>query len=248
MTPVSYYLLPLSDGTISAGVSYSDHVPDGAAPCTKDQYTNSANYAVENGVIVDRVVPEIPLSATASDKLTEGKAYVNSEFLVYGEAVPTAWIDYLKALREISDGTDTASTTLPLSPTEQAAQTLTPAQQVQKALLALGVLLEEKQELGIYFTPTGTTIPLLFSTSAHAQDQYNGANTFAKENPDTPQNFITDSGAPVVLTADDVIKLTNGVAGYINDTNATYATLVKKVTTDYTTDITVGWPDNKLPS
>ena len=187
------------------------------------------------------------LATQASATLSAQKAYVSNEFLVFGLAVPEEWATYLKTLRAIADGTDTTSTALPVSPLNTAPVALTPAQKTAAALEALGEYLMEQQTKGFFFTPTGTEVAILFSTSSHAQSQYVGANSLARDNPTTSQNFITDSGAPIVLTADDVITLTNGVASYINDTNATYASLVAKVNADYTTDITVGWPDNKLP-
>ena len=191
--------------------------------------------------------PPVALSVQAAAMLAAQKTYVSNEFLVYGMSVPTTWTTYLMALRAISDGTDTTSTTLPVSPLDATPVVLTPAQKTAAALEALGEYLMEQQAKGFFFTPTGTEVAILFSTSSHAQSQYVGANSLARDNPTTSQNFITDSGTPIVLTAADVIKLTNGVASYINDTNATYASLVSKVSADYTTDITVGWPDNKLP-
>lgn len=240
---MKYYLMTLN-GTTVPGLAVSDVLPEGAVECTEDQYQAPLSWAIVNGSLTAVTPPAIPLADQASMKLVSQKTYIMEEYLVYGLAVPDDWATYMQALKAIASGTDTTSTTLPLSPTEQATQELTPAQKVKKALLALGAMLEEKQALGIYYTPAGGTMPILFSTSAHAQDQYNGANTLAKENPTQTQNFITEAGAPVTLSASDVIAVTNKAANYINQTNAVYSALFAKVEADPATDITVGWPAN----
>ena len=260
--PNRYYMMPdtthLVNGNptivwidVMAYTNKPDWLPPASALTALTEAEWNSRDTMHN-VIVDGQTTSVgssalPFAIQATFALNSGKKYVNDEYLVYGETVPDAWTTYLKALRAISDGTDTTSTTLPTSPLDAAPVVLTPAQKTAAALEALGEYLMEQQAKGFFFTPTGTEVAILFSTSSRAQSQYVGANSLARDNPDTPQNFITNSGAPIVLTAADVIKLTNGVASYINATNATYAALVEKVSADYTTDITVGWPDNKLP-
>ena len=246
--PCAWYDMLIHSST--PGLSAADRL----FPLTREQWhdkgghTHSQLMYVDNGALVaytPAVTPQT-LAQQATTVLATQKTYVTNTYLVYGETVPDAWTTYLKALRAISDGTDTTSTVLPTSPLDAAPVVLTEPQKTALALQALGAYLLEEQSKGFFFTPTGTDVAILFSTSSHAQSQYTGANSLAVQEPNTPQNFIPTSGAPIVLSAADVIKLTNGVASYINATNAAYATLVAKVEADYTTDITQGWPDNKL--
>lgn len=57
------------------------------------------------------------LADMATSALSTGKSYTQSEYTDYGDDIPDAWKTYLKALRNIANGTDTTSTTLPTAPT-----------------------------------------------------------------------------------------------------------------------------------
>ncbi|MCG0998751.1 hypothetical protein [Acetobacter persici] len=50
------------------------------------------------------------LAANAITSLASAKAYTQSEYTDFGDAIPDAWKTYLKALRDIANGTDTAQT------------------------------------------------------------------------------------------------------------------------------------------
>lgn len=57
------------------------------------------------------------LADKAITALASAKAYTQSEYTDFGDAIPDTWKTYLKALRDIANGTDTTSTTLPTAPT-----------------------------------------------------------------------------------------------------------------------------------
>lgn len=57
------------------------------------------------------------LADKAASALSSAKSYTQSEYTDYGDDIPDSWKAYLKALRDIANGTDTASTTLPTAPT-----------------------------------------------------------------------------------------------------------------------------------
>lgn len=56
------------------------------------------------------------LSDEAYTALVAAKTYTQSEYTDFGDAIPDPWKTYLKALRDIANGTDTTSTALPAAP------------------------------------------------------------------------------------------------------------------------------------
>lgn len=92
--------------TLSADASGNPVIKDGAgnviAPAS---VTDTASYAAVQ-----------TLQSKAASELARQQAAVMRTYTVFGDATPDAWITYLKALRAISDGSDTTSTTLPSAP------------------------------------------------------------------------------------------------------------------------------------
>ena len=56
------------------------------------------------------------LADKAITALAPAKAYTQSEYTDFGDAIPDTWKTYLKKLRDIANGTDTTSTAMPIAP------------------------------------------------------------------------------------------------------------------------------------
>lgn len=207
--------------------------------------SKALGYGVRAGKLIEYTAPGIalPITTQAADALSVARDYCTHNFLLLNEATPDEWVTYIKALTAITSGTDTTSTVLPTSPLDQTAPK-TPAALIKQQLEDLGALLVTKQESGFYFTPTGATTPVLFSTSVKAQTQYGAANTLAKENPDTSQDFIELSGVPITLTGADTIALTTKVAQYVSDCYTVYTKMFDAIASGKTVDTSTGWPAN----
>ncbi|MFT8850177.1 hypothetical protein [Acetobacter orientalis] len=113
---MKYYFVKLESGIIGPGVCLSGDLPAGAIECSQEQYENSGNYTLDNGVIVAYTPPAIPLNVQAGALLKTQQSYVMQNYAIYGDDTPPEWLTYLKALRAIANGTDTTSTTLPTAP------------------------------------------------------------------------------------------------------------------------------------
>ena len=113
---MKYYFITLADGSGAPGMCYSDTLPDGAVACTQEQYENSANYMLENGVVVPFTPPAVTVAQQAVTALAAARTYVSNTYTMLNEATPDAWVTYLKALMAIANGADTTSTALPNAP------------------------------------------------------------------------------------------------------------------------------------
>lgn len=115
---MKYYFIKLENDLVAPGICMSGNIPAGAVECSQEQYNNSGNYTLENGVIVAYTAPVIPLRTQASSALSTARTYVYNNYGILNEATPDDWVIYIKALMAISKGTDTTSTTLPTQPTD----------------------------------------------------------------------------------------------------------------------------------
>ena len=111
-----YYFLPIENGRVAPGVCSSGALPATAVECTYEQYTKSAYYTVNNGVITASQPPALPLKTQAQTMLRTQQTYVMQTYTLYGDDTPPDWLSYLKTLRAIANGTDTTSTILPTPP------------------------------------------------------------------------------------------------------------------------------------
>ena len=114
---MKYYFIKLENDLVAPGICMSGNIPAGAVECSQEQYNNSGNYTLENGVIVAYTAPVIPLKTQATSALSTARTYVYNNYGILNEATPDAWVAYLKALMAIANGTDTTSTALPSAPT-----------------------------------------------------------------------------------------------------------------------------------
>ena len=60
--------------------------------------------------------PEIPLSVQAQSALSVARTEVYNNYTSLNEPTPQPWVDYMKVLIAIANGTDTTSKTLPAAP------------------------------------------------------------------------------------------------------------------------------------
>lgn len=63
--------------------------------------------------------PVIPLKDRASTALQQARKTVYNNYSIIGFPTPAAWVTYLRALMAIEDGTDTASVSLPIPPSDK---------------------------------------------------------------------------------------------------------------------------------
>lgn len=87
---------------------------EGGNPVIKD---GSGNVIAPNSVTEESdYAPVQTLQSKAQSELAMQQAAVMRTYTVFGDATPDAWVTYLKALRSISNGSDTTSTSLPSAP------------------------------------------------------------------------------------------------------------------------------------
>jgi hypothetical protein len=122
-----------------------------------------------------------------------------------------------------------------------------PPPTVAQAVAALGAMQQTKENLGVYFTPTGATSAVLFPTNADAQVKYTaewnaiGASPALRNDGDP---MIAADGTPVALSNADAKALIQKALAYFRACTANYATLHAAVVANPTADITVNWPTN----
>lgn len=99
-----------------------DWLPEATSmvPLTEDQWSarQFVNQVIKDGQVVTETpdAPVIPLKTQASTALSTARTYVYNNYGILNEDTPDDWVTYIKALMAISNGTDTASTTLPTAP------------------------------------------------------------------------------------------------------------------------------------
>ncbi len=69
------------------------------------------------GEIIPYIPPPKPLKFQAETAIQETRVTIYNNYGMLGEPTPAAWVEYLRALLAIANGTDTTSTTLPTAPT-----------------------------------------------------------------------------------------------------------------------------------
>jgi hypothetical protein len=110
---------------------------------------------------------------------------------------------------------------------------------------ALGALLAEKEALGIWFTPTGATDPILFPTDPVAQGKYTAAFSAITASLWTDgRPMIAANGTPVALPTLDAKALILKALAYIEACVVNYATLHAALASNQQADLTTGWPSN----
>ena|SRR5581483_3691473 len=122
-----------------------------------------------------------------------------------------------------------------------------PAMSVQQAVLALGNLLTAQQQTGVYFTPTGGSSPILFSTDSAAQTIYTAEWNMINASPVLRADgdpIIAADGTPVALSNADAKALVEKALAYVKGCVANYTTLHAQVLLNPTTDTSGGWPSN----
>jgi hypothetical protein len=106
---------------------------------------------------------------------------------------------------------------------------------------------QTKENLGVYFTPTGATSAILFPTSADAQVKYTaewnaiGASPALRNDGDP---MIAADGTPVALSNADAKALIQKALAYFRACTANYAALHVAVVANAQADISGGWPTN----
>lgn len=100
--------------------------PEKLFPMTLEQWNEKGGASgpqklkvVSGNTLIDYVPPVqlIPLKTQAKSALAIARQTVWDEFGSINETTPVPWVDYLKALMAIANGTDTTSTKLPTAPT-----------------------------------------------------------------------------------------------------------------------------------
>ncbi|OAG78051.1 hypothetical protein Amal_00667 [Acetobacter malorum] len=83
-----------------------------------DAFRLPTGRGVQNGKIIDYTPPvqPVPLATQAQDALVAARQSVWNEYGSINLPTPEPWVDYLKALMAIANGTDTISTALPAAP------------------------------------------------------------------------------------------------------------------------------------
>lgn len=112
-------------------------------------------------------------------------------------------------------------------------------------VVTLGAKLAEKEALGIWFTPTGATDPILFPTDPTTQARYTAAfsaisaNLWADGRP-----LIAANGTPVALPTLDAKALILKALAYIEACVSNYAVLHAAIAANQPVDLNTGWPSN----
>lgn len=81
---------------------------------------HQASMALQGGT--DKIIPytppepSIPLSVLAESALSAARTAVYNNYSCLNEPTPQPWVDYMKILIAIANGTDTTSTKLPAAP------------------------------------------------------------------------------------------------------------------------------------
>jgi hypothetical protein len=109
----------------------------------------------------------------------------------------------------------------------------------------LATKLEEKEALGIWFTPTGATDAILFPTDPTTQARYTAAFSAISANLWTDgRPLIAANGTPVALPTLDAKALILKALSYIEACVSNYAALHAALATNPQTDLGSGWPSN----
>lgn len=109
----------------------------------------------------------------------------------------------------------------------------------------LAAKLEEKEGIGIWFTPTGATDPILFPTDPTTQARYTAAFSAISANLWTDgRPLIAANGTPVPLPTLDAKALILKALAYIEACVSNYAALHAALATNPQTDLGSGWPSN----
>lgn len=109
----------------------------------------------------------------------------------------------------------------------------------------LAAKLDEKEALGIWFTPTGASDPILFPTDPTTQARYTAAfsaitaNLWADGRP-----IIAANGVPVALPTLDAKALILKALAYVEACVSNYAVLHAALATNPATSLDSGWPSN----
>jgi hypothetical protein len=112
-------------------------------------------------------------------------------------------------------------------------------------VVALAAKLDEKESLGIWFTPTGATDPILFPTDPTTQARYTAAFSAISANLWTDgRPLIAANGTPVPLPTLDTKALILKALSYIEACVSNYAVLHAAIAANQAVDINTGWPSN----
>ena len=126
-----YYALIFdpSTGDIQGAHAYAEEpaaYPDNQAPCTESLFEDFSGAAIDQSTTPASVIPptsaslaEQKLKADALAALPETDMVANRCYKA-GMAFPADWQAYTTALRNIANGTDTTSTSLPTKPAHPA--------------------------------------------------------------------------------------------------------------------------------
>ena len=114
---MKYYFIKLENDLVAPGICMSGNIPAGAVECSQEQYNNSGNYTLENGVIVAYTAPPNQLAIQAASALATARTYIYNNYGILNEDTPEDWVAYIKELMAIANGSDTTSTDLPTAPT-----------------------------------------------------------------------------------------------------------------------------------
>lgn len=115
---------------------------------------------------------------------------------------------------------------------------------LESKMSELASLLVEKEQMGVYFTPTGGQ-SILFPTDNAAQGKFTAAwnainaGLWADGRP-----FIASDGTPVPMPTSDAKNLILKALGYVQACVDRYVALHAALQDDLDTDITAGWPAN----
>ena len=112
----------VSDATYSAlFAAQAKGAKIAAATDGSPQAVDGAGAVIDLSTVASATTYAVAYTPTIADKatsaLSSAKSYTKSEYTDYGDDIPDSWKTYLKALRDIANGTDTTSTTLPTAPT-----------------------------------------------------------------------------------------------------------------------------------
>lgn len=106
------------------GVEYVqlEGMSDSQWPPLQQDYSPKA-LAGQTNKIIPYAPPEpvIPLPVQAQSALSAARQTVYNEYASLNEPTPQVWVDYMKVLIGIANGTDTASKALPHPPADQPA-------------------------------------------------------------------------------------------------------------------------------
>lgn len=112
-------------------------------------------------------------------------------------------------------------------------------------IAALAAKLDEKEALGIWFTPTGASDPILFPTDPTTQARYTAAFSAITANLwDDGRPIIAANGVPVALPTLDAKALILKALAYVEACVSNYAALHAAIAANQAVDISTGWPSN----